>query len=108
RTPTSAASAAGSLRKTGGREPGPAARSAAVEGIPEPGEEALLAGREPARRGLLGPELRQLLEQGLLLIIELGRRLDGHMDDQVAPARAVQVPHSPPLHPADLAALAAA
>src|SRR5690242_16270144 len=96
-----AARAAGSVRKTGGREPG----SAAVEGIPQPGEEALLTGREPAGRRLLGPELRQLLEQGLLLLIELGRRLDGHVDDQVTPARGVQVPDPQPVHGDDLAGL---
>src|SRR5262245_8703742 len=107
RTTTSAVSAAGSLKKTGGRESGPAARSAAVEGIPQPGEEPLLARCEPARRGLLSPELRQLLEQGLLLVIELGRGLDGHMDEQVTPARAVQVPHSQAVHRDDLAGLGA-
>src|SRR6516225_2835829 len=106
-TTTSAASAAGSLRKTGGRESGPAGRSAAVEGIPQPGEEALLPRHEPARRGLLGPELRQLLDQGLLLVVELGRRLDGHMDDQVTPARAVQVAHAQAVHRDDLARLGA-
>src|SRR5262249_6735489 len=107
RTTTSAVNAAGSLKKTGGRESGPAARSAAVEGIPQPGEEPLLARCEPARRGLLSPELRQLLEQGLLLVIELGRGLDGHMDEQVTPARAVQVPHSQAVHRDDLAGLGA-
>src|SRR5215467_386995 len=101
RTTVSAVSAAGPVRKTGGRESG----SAAVEGIPQPGEEALLAGREPAGWRLLGPESRQLLEQGFLLLVELARRLDGHVDDQVTPARGVQVPHPQPVHGDDLAGL---
>src|SRR5262249_61914012 len=85
RTITSPARASAGARKTGGRAspPGAAARSAAVERVPQPGEEPLLAGREPARRGLLAPELGQLLEQRFLLFVELGRSLHRHVDDQV-------------------------
>ena len=48
-------------------------------------------GREPAGRRLLAAELGQLPEQLLLLGVELGRRLHGHVDDQVAAAGGVQV-----------------
>src|SRR6185312_608199 len=88
-------------------QPGAAARSAAVERVPQPGEEPVLAGREPARRGLLTPELGQLLEQRLLLLVELGRRLHRHVDDQVTAAGVVQVPHSQPVQRDDLAGLGA-
>src|SRR5215471_8989357 len=88
-------------------QPWVAARSAAVERVPQPGEEPLLAGREPARRGLLTPELGQLLEQRLLLLVELGRRLHRHVDDQVTTAGVVQVPHPQPVQRDDLAGLGA-
>src|SRR5207248_9818159 len=82
------------------RGPGPVAPgpgSAAVEGIPQPREESLLAGSEPARRGLLATELGELPQQRLLLLVQLGGGLDRDVDDQVAAAGAVQVPHAQPV-----------
>src|SRR5215469_6485942 len=109
RTITSPARASAGARKTGGRasRPGAAARSAAVERVPQPGEEPLLAGREPARRGLLTPEFRQLLEQRFLLLVELGRRLHRHVDDQVTAPGVVQVPHAQAIERDDLTGLRA-
>src|SRR5262249_30549824 len=114
RTITSPARAPAVARNTGGRASGPAerqpwaaARSAAGERVPPPGEEPLLAGREPARRGLLTAELRQLPEQRFLLLVELGRRLHRHVDDQVTAPGLVQVPHSQAVERDDLAGLRA-
>ena len=63
----------------------PALRSAAVERISQPAEEALLAGRELTGRSLLAAKLGQLPEQFFLLRLELGRRLDADVDHQIAP-----------------------
>jgi len=46
---------------------------------------------EAAGRGLLTAQHGQLLEQGLLRLVQLERRLDRDVGDQVAPARVVQV-----------------
>ncbi len=58
----------------------------AVERIAEPREEALLAWREPARRSFLAAQLGELAEQFFLFWLQLGRRLHGDMDDQIAAA----------------------
>ena len=70
---------------TGYGEP-PRRASAPVERIAQPREETLLAGREPAGGRLLAAQLRQLTQQPLLLSVELDRRLDPHVDDEVATA----------------------
>ena len=69
------------------RRPGRARpRSAAVEGVAQPGEEALLAGRELAGRRSSPRSLASSPQQLLLLGVELGRGLHGHVDEQVAAA----------------------
>src|SRR5215470_2993015 len=78
---------------------------AAVEGIAQAGEEALLAWRELARRRFLPAQLGELAKQFFLLRLQLGRRLHGDMDDQVAPAGAVQPLGAAPEHRDRLAGL---
>src|SRR5262249_9158632 len=63
----------------------------AVERVAQPGEEALLAGLELPRRRLLTPQLGQVTQQLLLLGVQPGRGLHGHVDDQVAAPGPVQV-----------------
>jgi hypothetical protein len=67
----------------------------------------VVAGRELARRRFLPAQLGQLTEQFLLLGVEPGRGLHGHVDDQVAAARAVQVLHAVVVERDDLAGLGA-
>jgi hypothetical protein len=52
---------------------GPAVNSAAVEGIAQPGKEAVLAWRELARRRFLAAQLGQLAHQLFLLRLGLAR-----------------------------------
>ena len=64
----------------------PALDSAAVERIAEPRKEAVLARRELAGRRFLAAELGEVAQQFFLFGLELGRGLDGDVNDQVTPA----------------------
>src|SRR6516165_1718150 len=78
---------------------------AAVEGVAEAGEEALLPRLELARRLLFAAQLGQVAQQLLLLGVEPGRGLHRHVDDQVPAAVAVQVLHAQAVQRDDLPGL---
>src|SRR4029077_18552820 len=106
-TTTSDPSVARSARKTGGCTQASDGASAAVEGVAQPREEPLRARGEPAGRRFLAAQLGQVAQQLLLLDVQLDRCLDGHVDDQVAAAVAVQVPDALAVEREDLPGLGA-
>src|SRR5690349_18163259 len=65
--------------------------SAAVERVLQPGEESLLTGLELTRGPLLAAQLGELAQHPLHLRVELGRRGDLDVHDEVAAAAAAQV-----------------
>src|SRR5260221_8343650 len=82
-------------------------RLPAVEGVAEPGEEALLPRLELAGRGLLAAQLGQIAQQLLLLGVEPAGRFHGHVDDQVTATATAQVLDAEAVQRDDLAGLRA-
>src|SRR5690606_11666260 len=77
--------------------------SAAVEGVAQAREEALLPRRELARRPFLAAQRGELAQQLLLGGVEAGRRLHVDVDEQAAAAGLVEALHAAAVHGDDLA-----
>src|SRR5206468_721251 len=99
RSPSSRVGAARSETKTCAALVG---RTALLEGTADLGEEPGVL-----RRHVLPALAGQLAQQRLLLPAQRGRRLDRHLDEQVAPAPPVDVGHAPPPQAEDPSGLGA-
>src|SRR4051812_9318251 len=73
------------------RTEGPLHSGLAAPGVADAGEDALLARRELAGRRLFPAQLRELAQHLFLLLVELRRRRDDHVHEQVAAPDTAQV-----------------